>query len=386
MSSSIQNQKILMIAATPFFSDRGCHVRIYNEMKYLKKEGFDVTLCTYHLGKDIEGLTVKRTITVPWYKKITPGASWHKLYIDFFLLVLSFKEYVRIRPKVIHTHLYEGLLIAFVVKIFALGRPKIIFDCQGSLAEEMMAYTLHKSSLFKPFYYIFVGIEKLLLSIPNKTLCSSQNSYDFLISKYHIPKEKIAILPDAVDEELFQNVSEEKKQHLKNTLDIPKEHTVIIYSGSLTKAKGVKELLDALPDILSKNNKLTFLFAGYGDLQEPYEKKYADFITSKNIMFTGRVSYFDLPLFLSVADYAIDPKKDSSESSGKLYNYIAAGLPVICFKNEFNFSVFGQEGIYISNFGEITGLQIKERNVVSKKVNSWNSIVSILVRTYQNYE
>ena len=42
-----------MIAPTPYFSDRGCHVRIYEEAKALKARSHEVVIVTYHLGRDV---------------------------------------------------------------------------------------------------------------------------------------------------------------------------------------------------------------------------------------------------------------------------------------------------------------------------------------------
>ena len=50
--------KILVIAPTPFFADRGCHVRIYEEAKALLKLGYQVKIVTYHLGKNPTGLDI----------------------------------------------------------------------------------------------------------------------------------------------------------------------------------------------------------------------------------------------------------------------------------------------------------------------------------------
>ncbi len=61
-NNSIQKMKILTIAATPFFSDRGCHMRIYNEAKFLQKFGSIVKICTYHEGKNIDGLDIERIL------------------------------------------------------------------------------------------------------------------------------------------------------------------------------------------------------------------------------------------------------------------------------------------------------------------------------------
>jgi|GEM_PF-74680 len=380
-------KRILMIAATPFFSDRGCHIRIYNEIKYLNKNNIEVILCTYHLGYNPPGIkeeNIKRIINIPWYKKITPGASWHKIYLDFLLLLISIKEYLKIKPKIIHAHLYEGLLIACIVKIISFFRVKIIFDCQGSLAEEMFQYTLRKNKIFKIFYFLFYFIEKILLVLPDKIVCSSENSYKFLTEKYSIKLNKIEIINDGVDEEIFNNIDNSKKELLKNKLNIPKNNIIIIYTGSITKAKGVDKLLDSLPEVLSKKSDLTFIFLGYGDLENLYKNKYKKFISNRNIIFTGRVNYFELPIYLSIADYAIDPKKNSSESSGKLFNYLFSNLQVICFRNTFNKKIKNR-AIYINNFKQISLLNSKKEGLIFKyNFNKWSELIDYFIKNYNN--
>jgi glycosyltransferase involved in cell wall biosynthesis len=380
------NNKILMIAATPFFSDRGCHIRIYNEIKYLKRNNIDIALCTYHLGYNPLGIdenNIKRIANISWYKKITPGASWGKIYLDFLLLILSFKEYLKNKPKIIHAHLYEGLIIAWLVKILTFSRVKIIFDCQGSLSEEMYQYTLHKNKLFKIFYSIFCLIEKISLCIPDKILCSSKNSFDFIKHKYNISDNKIDILDDGIDDEMFKKISIEEKIEARNEYKIPNNNRVIVYTGSMAKAKGVDELLEVLPELIRKDNKLTFIFAGYGELEEYYKDKYTEYVKNGNVIFIGRFSYFTLPKILALADYAIDPKKDSSESSGKIFNYMAVGLPVICFKNEFNISLLEGNAIYIKDFFDILSIQKqKESNKIYPAEICWNKIIKKLINNY----
>lgn len=379
------NNKILMIAATPFFSDRGCHIRIYNEIKYLNKNNIEVILCTYHLGYNPPGIDetkIKRIINVPWYKKITPGASWGKIYLDFLLFILSFKEYLKIKPRIIHAHLYEGLVIAWLIKIFTFSKVKIIFDCQGSLAEEMYQYTLHKNRLFKIFYFIFFIIEKVSLFMPDKILCSSRNSFDFIKNKYNISENKIDILDDGADNEMFKKVTVEEKIKVRNEYKISDDATVIIYTGSMARAKGVNELLLVLPELIKKDNKLTFVFAGYGELEKYFKDKHSEYIKNGNIIFIGRFSYFTLPKILSLADYAIEPKKNSSESSGKLLNYIAAGLPVICFENEFNYNLLKDSKLVIKDFIDIL-IVISEKE---EKINIfgvyYDDIIKKLINTY----
>ncbi|NCO98356.1 glycosyltransferase family 4 protein, partial [bacterium] len=80
--------KILVIAPTPFFSDRGTHIRILEEALALEKLGHQVTIVTYHIGKDINTeidtkIDVRRIRRLLfWYKKLEAGPDWQKVLLD----------------------------------------------------------------------------------------------------------------------------------------------------------------------------------------------------------------------------------------------------------------------------------------------------------------
>ena len=57
---------ILMIAPTSFFGDYGCHVRILEEARVLRKCGHRVTIVTYYKGRDLPGLNIVRTRPNSW--------------------------------------------------------------------------------------------------------------------------------------------------------------------------------------------------------------------------------------------------------------------------------------------------------------------------------
>lgn len=375
------NKKILMISATPYFSERGCHIRIFSEMKYLKRAGFNVRLCTYHLGGNPDNLDVKRILNVFWYKKTSPGPSWHKIYLDFFLLILSIKEVILFRPKVIHAHLYEGLVVSLFAKLFSFSGAKIIFDCQGSLSEEMERYTLHKNWFYRSFINLFVFLERFLLLIPSHIVCSSSNVRKYLISKFDINENKISVLDDAIDWELFGR-SVDNVDSLEKKVSIPPGNSVIFYSGSISHGKGVKELMDAIPAILNKKKNITFVFIGFGELLGCYKNKLNKEIISGNVIFIGRVSYFKLPKLLSIVDFCIEPKKESTEASMKSLIYMTQKLPIICFRNKFNESLLGEAGVYINSFEEISNLEIKKRKVEYGPILDWKDNIQNLIKKY----
>src|SRR3990172_10108705 len=100
-----------MVAPTPFFSDRGCHVRIYEEAMELTRRGVDVTFCAYGGGFDVPGLNIKRSHSLKAYGANSIGPSFHKFHYDAGLLIVTLIEAIKNKPDIIHGHLHEGCLI-----------------------------------------------------------------------------------------------------------------------------------------------------------------------------------------------------------------------------------------------------------------------------------
>jgi hypothetical protein len=117
--------KILVVAPTPFFSNRGTHIRILEEALALEKLGHDITIATYHIGRDIDTqintrIDVRRIRRLLfWYKKLEAGPDWQKIILDIMLIRKVFYLARTQRPDIIHGHLHEGVLIGWIIqKIF----------------------------------------------------------------------------------------------------------------------------------------------------------------------------------------------------------------------------------------------------------------------------
>jgi len=82
------------------------------------------------------------------------------------------------------------------------------------------------------------------------------------------------------------------------------------------------------------------------------------------ITFTGKIDYKDAPQLLTAADIAVTPKLSQTEANGKLFNYMACGLPVIAFDTPVNREVLGDTGIY-ARYGDAGDFAAKISALIS---------------------
>ena len=330
---------VIMIAPTPFFADRGCHVRIYEEARALQRLGNRVVIYTYHNGRDMAGINTRRIMNIPWYRKLEAGPSYHKIYLDFLLLLKLVKSGIYEKANIIHAHLHEGALVGKIYEKF--GRIPLVFDFQGSLTGELVDHNFLKR---KSFAFKFIRkVEKSINSSADAIVVSSANSANLLKEELDVKKDKIFVVQDGVDVNEFKMYKD--TADLKRKLNLPLNKKIVVYLGLLNRYQGVDCLLEAISYLVKKNQNVHFLIMGYPDVKKYKEiarkKKISDTVT-----FTGRIDYRQAPRYLSLGNVAVSPKISKTESNGKLYNYMAVGLPIVVFDTPVNREILGDLGIY----------------------------------------
>lgn len=332
-----------MIAPTPFFADRGCHVRIYEEIRALHGLGCEIILCTYHIGRDMAGVRTERIINIPWYRKLEAGPSWQKPFLDILLLIKSFSIAKRFKPDIIHAHLHEGAFIGRFISRW-LGVP-LMFDYQGSMTAEMADHEFLKKGGI--FFRLLRKIENWINRGADIIVPSSGGSEGQLISEFHIPREKVRPVLDGVDTDIFRPSC--PADDLRERLEIPKGRKVVVYLGLLNEYQGVDLLLDSISDVIHILPDTHFLIMGYPDV-ERYTEMAVRLGIAGNVTFTGRIDYREAPRYLCLGDIAVSAKLSRTEANGKIYNYMAAGLPTVCFDTPVNREILGDTGVY-AEFG-----------------------------------
>jgi glycosyltransferase involved in cell wall biosynthesis len=333
-----QSYRILMVAPTPFFADRGCHVRILEEARALQSIGHQVVVVTYHNGRNVPGIDVRRIPNIPWYKKLEAGPSIHKCYLDQLLLARAVGTSLTFKPDILHGHLHEGALA--VRLLAAVYRAPSLMDCQGSLTDELVAHrALRRGSLAYRFMW---ALERAIVRSMDAVIVSSAKTGEFLTQKLGLPRSKLRIVMDGADTNEFR--PDRNTNNLRQRLGISPDIPVVVYMGALTPYQGIDLLLDAVPLVLAKHPNAVFLILGYPE--QEYKRRAESAGLSDNVIFTGRVSYFDTADYLAIANVAVAPKLSTTEANGKVFYYMASGLPTVVFEQPVNRDMLGDYGLY----------------------------------------
>lgn len=382
--------RILMLAPTPYFTDCGSHVRIYEEAKALTRLGHNVRIVTYSLGRDLPGVENVRIRQTPKSEKISVGPSWQKSYLDLLMLFKAKKLARAYRPHLIHAHMHSGAKIGGRLKK-RLGIP-LLFDYHGSMTGEMIDNGfVREGSLLHRF---FLREERRINNgSADFIITRSAPMARDLVDRWGVPRNLVASLKDGVDTNMFRLYSTDE---VRTKLRLPNNVPLVVYLGMLNRNKGIDTLLSTIVQLKSKGSPIRFLIMGYPE--EEYRSRAADLGIERMIIFSGKVDYTKAPFFLSAGDIAVSPTCYPLEPNSKLLGYMACGLPTLAFDTPVNRELLGDAGVYagyddssdlaekltwlMGNIDERRrlGQLVRERSV---QMHSWDNRAKVLDEIYR---
>ncbi|MEP7162563.1 MAG: glycosyltransferase, partial [Candidatus Moraniibacteriota bacterium] len=256
-------KRVLMIAPTPFFSDRGTHIRILEEALALERRGHTVTVATYHIGQDLPArlsgkVEVRRILRLLfWYKKLEAGPDWQKILLDIMLIRKVFFLARTTRPDILHGHLHEGVLIGWIIqKTLFWRKMKLVADFHGSLTREMVSHAYLRIGGLKK---LFQWVEKIIDNLGDRAVTSSwANTRE--IRAIRTKNEPVTAL-DGV--EVRQDSGFSSRADIRKRYSIPENALVVTYTGALVQNKGILHFLDAIPFILEGHPEAYIIVAGF---------------------------------------------------------------------------------------------------------------------------
>jgi len=211
-----------------------------------------------------------------------------------------------------------------------------------------------------------------------------------LNSIYNIPDEKIVVIPNGVDIDLFKvTIPQKEKFGISNSF-------VIGFVGALREWVDFRPVFRAIKN-LSKKIDIKMIIVGKEGMFLETKRLAEECDVSENVIFIGHVPYNEIPEFIAMMDVCIIPFKLDSVSKNslplKLFEYMACGKPVISSRLPNIEQLANDAVIYADNEREIENAImifyenpafLNQQSIKSIKIaqeNSWKNILAKLNST-----
>jgi glycosyltransferase involved in cell wall biosynthesis len=154
---------------------------------------------------------------------------------------------------------------------------------------------------------------------------------EWLTLDYGIPAEKITVIPNGADTELFapKNEYDAKAAELKNNLGI--RGKVVMYAGIMDRINGIDNLAVVIPPLLLERPDICFVFIGGAVGIENLQALAAKY--PENVKILASVSHDDMPYYYRMCDVFIIPRPSTISSETivplKVLEVMSAGKPVV---------------------------------------------------------
>lgn len=307
--------RILSFSSIQFPGYFGDSIRLPSLGRCLAKKGweFHMIMSGSHVKTDteevVDGLYIHR-FAIPGL--ILPLFKLRKLWA---IMGEGFTNYLAAKGLAVIRERDVDLLLGYMPNCWG-GYPAA--QCKILTGLPMV---LDCADLFKLYPSL---LQYLTTKISDKILVVSRPIKDFLMSRCGVPDEKIALVPNGVDTEVFNPWV--RGEGLKDRLNA--EH-IILFVGYLYT---LDILIKAALSIVKENPKTQFVIIGNHD-RSTWISEVKKNGLEKNFLFTGPIQHADVPKYIMDADVCVNifPQSDYFAAAHplKILEYMACGKPVV---------------------------------------------------------
>lgn len=220
-----------------------------------------------------------------------------------------------------------------------------------------------------------------------KVISINEGLKDYTVQMGATP-EKTEVIRAGVD---FERFSQADGSAIRQIYGFTDEDTVMFFMGWLYDFSGLDEV--ALQMARSENKHLKMLVLGKGELWDRLQEIKEQYNLGDRLVLEGWKPYGDVPSYLAAADICLLPAQKNEIMQNivpiKLYEYMAAGKPVICTSLHGVITEFGYEnGIHYIDSPEeviplattlIDGSSIESEGQLAQQFvaeNDWNVVTT----------
>lgn len=193
---------------------------------------------------------------------------------------------------------------------------------------------LGKVSPQNPLVKILSKLELFLYKKADKIIVLFDKAPNYVVSR-GIDSKKVIYLPNGISLERYKSNNGNLPEELQKVFANYQDKFLIVYTGAHSLANYLEAVLDIALMVQKRTNNIQFLLIGDGPAKNLLIKK-ATMEGIKNVKFLPPVEKEYIPSLLKRADAGIIALKNLEVykwgiSLNKMYDYMAAGLPIIMF-------------------------------------------------------
>lgn len=316
--------KILMLCEINLGIKDAQTVHVIEVMKNLKKEGHNVMLFAPDIARYnqyIPEIKYIPTLDVPVLRSII---------FNFFLCIYISIYSPKFKPNVAYVR-YGDKTSIIMSKIL---RVPCIVEINGIPFDEMNMIKKQNNIRDNINLYITRFIWWLSCNFSDKIVTVTEGLKKELYEKYKVPSDKIIVIPNGANTDLFKPMDKEK---VKEELNLDRSIHYVCFVGNLAPWQGIEYLIMATPLILKEVPNTQFLIIGDGVMKKKLVEMVKELNLDNNFIFTGAVDYELVPKYINASDVCVAPfVKERNEKLGfsslKIFEYMACAKPIITTK------------------------------------------------------
>ena len=361
--------KIAQVCHTYYPHIGGVEAHIEEVTKGLVRQGYEVEVLTIDNTGKLANDSVHNGVNVKRFRSRIPGSI-----NEIFSSSARLWEYLRRNSHmydIVHAHNYHALSSLYAA--FTKSSNRFVFTPHyHGAGSYFFSDLLH-------FPYRIFGLQ--IFNKADKIICVSKFEKDLVLRKFKINAEKIAVIPNGINVDLF-------KSRIKKSKDFKS----ILYVGRLEKYKGIQFILKALPKL---NDDIIFEIVGVGSYKSELEELASSLGVKNRIRFYDNLNREDL--LQKFVDADIFVMLSIRESFGiTVAEAMALGTPCIVSnysalrdwvdgKNCLGISYPPDIDKLVEMISKIMGVSVDYFGL-QKRLLSWDCVAEKIINIYKSFE
>ncbi|MFZ1529821.1 MAG: glycosyltransferase family 4 protein [Ferruginibacter sp.] len=257
---------------------------------------------------------------VPYGRNNQSVGILNKLFSTFVKAGVLVTKLYAVKPAILYLNSRfekagstRDFISVLLVRLFYWNKVSIVIKSHGSEAHKMDKESWFIRKLVLPYLTRAVN-GWFFLSAEEKMLVSGYNP---------VLAEKIYVLPNIIDPSRCRYSNSFDADH-----GFPPTKFKILFVGRMVREKGIFDILNALPEVIQKEDVL-FIFVGNGNDLEALKTEAAARGFEKYTRFMGFIPDAECDHFYANCQLLVYPTYDTEGFAMALFKSIAVGLPVI---------------------------------------------------------